>query len=128
MTQSLRSHFAAHNRNLAAVAADRVHANLYSKAASQVPKDFVYFLSERWMQDVFCAVCRCHALIPFRDYGMRRDKVMTIAPPALIADEVEPKLFGALREMSELIQGLTDRYIAEHLYIDRNPASKQRGS
>lgn len=126
MTQTLRAHYAAHDRSRAAAAADQIHANLYNSAPNQAPKEFVYTLSECWMQEIFYAVCRSHGLVPFREYGMRRDKIMTIAPPALIANVVGPKLQNAWREMGLLVHGLTDRYLAEHLNITPEAPSTNR--
>jgi len=102
-------------RQQATAAADRIHQNLYRGELGQTPKEFVYRLSSDWMQPIFVALCDAHGLIAFRDFGMRRDKAMTIAPPALMRDHFQPKLYAAFQDMHMAIVDLTSHYIANHV-------------
>ena len=107
--------FVNRDRRMAREAADLVHARLYKGAPEQTPKDFVFDLPCSWMQDIFVAICQSHGLVSFRNYGMRRQKVTTIAPPALITDTFEPELMAALWDMHDAILKLTTTYISDRL-------------
>ena len=126
MTRTLRHLTAFRDRQLSADAADHIHKKLYGGALDQTPKEFVFCLPCDWMRDVFVALCSVHELVAYRDLGMRRDKVVTIAPAALIRDRLERELYSAIGDMHTAIVDLTNQYIVRHLPASSSAAAIRR--
>lgn len=111
MIRLLRSHIEDHERHLAKVAADHIHAELYAGAWTETPKAFSFNLPSEWMRRIFFEMCNIHGLVGFHECGMWGETVMTIAPPTYMQHAFVPTLNAAIVDVHAAMDQLTTEYI-----------------
>jgi hypothetical protein len=105
-------------RLAAAEAKERMLRRLREAETADPPVEFKFTLADGWEKRLFMALCRRYDLKPFRYHRQRSTTVMVRVSKGFVNETLWPEFQALARTLTEHLNDVTSRVIAEVLHAD----------